>query len=120
MKRWSARQIVALLLTVFVTVGISLSVVQASDMAVKMAMASDMGASGHDGCQGCPGDGNDHGMKAMPCATICVAPVLAVLPQITGTVLVQKPGSLIAVRVTLLDGRALPPDPHPPRPTDIG
>jgi hypothetical protein len=120
MKRWLARQLIALLLTVFVTVGVSLSTVQASDMTVKMAMVSDMGAPGHGDCQGCPSGGNNDGMKAMPCATICVAPVLAVLPQVTAMALVQKPGSLMAVRVALLDGRASPPDPPPPRPTDIG
>lgn len=120
MKRWSARQLVALFLAVFVTVGMSLSAVQASDMTAKMAMASDMGASSHGGCDGCPGGGNDDGMKAMPCATVCVAPVLAVLPQVVGMVLVQRPGSPIVARVALLDGRASPPDPHPPRPTSIG
>ncbi|EFI53379.1 MULTISPECIES: hypothetical protein [Afipia] len=120
MKRWSATQLVALFLAVFVTVGMSLSAVQASDMTAKMAMASDMGAPGHNGCDCCPSGGNDNDMKAMPCAAFCVAPVLAVLPQVTGMALVQRPGSPIAARVALLNGRASPPGPHPPRPASIG
>ena len=53
MKRFGLQQIFALLLTVFVTTGMGMSVVQASDMAVKMAMTTDMNSSGHGGCNGC-------------------------------------------------------------------
>ena len=118
MNHWSARQVFALFLAVFVTVGMSLSVVQATGMTVKMATASDMGASGHDGCQRCSTGGGD-GMKAMSCTTVCLAPVLAVLPQAAPVMLVHKPVSY-AVRYLLLHGRTSPPDPYPPRPTSIG
>ncbi|OYX71159.1 MAG: hypothetical protein B7Y95_13545 [Rhizobiales bacterium 32-66-11] len=117
MKLWSARQLVALFLAVFVTAGTSLSAVQASDMTVKMAMASDVGGSGHDPCQGCPA--GDDGMKAISCAAICVAPVLAVLPEAEPVMLVHKTVSFIT-RYPLLHGKTSPPEPYPPRSIDIG
>ncbi len=64
MNRWSLRQGFALLLAVFVTVGMGLSVVRANDMAVKMAMMSDMGADGQDDCPNClhlPDEGRSQG-----------------------------------------------------------
>ena len=119
MKLWSARQLVALFLAVFVTVGTSLSAAQASDMTVKMEMAFDMGGSGHDPCQGCPAGGGDDGMKAISCAAICVAPMLAVLPLAEPVMLVHKTVSFMA-RYPLLNGKASPPEPYPPRPIEIG
>ncbi|MFG1413560.1 hypothetical protein V5G24_20840 [Xanthobacter sp. VTT E-85241] len=119
MKLWSARKLVALFLAVFVTVGTSLSAVQVSDMTVKMAMASDMGGSGHDGCPGCPAGGGDDGMKAISCTAVCVIPVLAVLPHAEPVMLVHKTVSFIT-RYRLLHGKTSPPEPYPPRPVDIG
>lgn len=116
MKHWSARQALALFLAVFVTVGIGVSTSQASDMAAKMTMAVDMGASGDQGCPACPG--GDDGDKAMPCSVACVAPVLAVLPQATAIILAQRARPVRALYL-LLRGRAPPPDPYPPRSTDI-
>lgn len=119
MKRCSARKLVALLLAVFVTVGMSLSAVQASGMSAKMAMASDMLGSVHDGCPGCPTSGGNDGMKATACGIVCVAPVLAVLPEGASMAAVQKPASF-PVPEPLLRGRRAQPDPYPPRTTDIG
>ena len=114
MKSWSTRQILALFLSVFLSIGMSLSVVQAADMTAKMAMAS--GASGHDGCSDCTDGGGD--MKVMACKSICVAPIVALFPQARPVTLVSKPGPF-AARYPLLYGRLSPPDPYPPRPTDI-
>lgn len=119
MKTRLARQLVVMFLAVFVTVGMGLSVAQATDMTAKMAMASDMDGSGHDGCQGCPA-GGDNGMKAMTCTPICVAPILAaVLAQAAPAMMVHKPVSF-AARYPLLHGRTSPPDPYPPRFVHIG
>jgi hypothetical protein len=118
MKRWSIRQIFVLFLAVFVTTGMGLSVVRANDMALTMAMPSDMGASGHDGCAGCPG-GDSSGAKAMPCAVTCVAPVLALLPQVAPTPVAPVAATYPAYGA-VLHGRAPVPDPGPPRTTDIG
>jgi hypothetical protein len=119
MNTWSVRQLVAILLAVFVTVGMSFSAAQATDMSVKMAMASDMGGSGHDGCQGCPAGGGDDGMKAMICTPTCIAPVLAILTQSEPVMPVHQPVSFVA-RYLLLHGRTSPPDPYPPRFIHIG
>ncbi|USJ28533.1 hypothetical protein [Ensifer adhaerens] len=119
MKRWSARKLVAMFLAVFVTVGMSLSAVQATDMSVKMAMTTDMSGSTHDGCPGCPNGGGDHGMKAMMCSVVCAVPVVAVLPQGTSMPAVPQP-IFFTARDSLLHGTRAPPDPYPPRTIDIG
>jgi len=111
-------------LAVFMTAGFALSAVQATDMAAKMAMASDMGtstngASTNNACQGCPTQDSDDCTKAMSCTAACVAPVLAVLPQGVPAMLLAKPSSS-GTAYPLLHGWASPPDPYPPRPTDIG
>lgn len=118
MNNWSVRQIFAIVLAVFVTMGMSLSVVQANDMAVKMATSSDMAVAGHGDCHGC--DGGDAGKtKAMVCTIACVTPVAGVL-QIGPVVEISAPAKLGLPRTALLLGTTLPPDPYPPRSTDIG
>ncbi|ETR79353.1 hypothetical protein X566_00115 [Afipia sp. P52-10] len=119
MERWSARKLVAMFLAVFVTVGMSLSAVQASGMSAQMAMASDMTGSAHDGCPGCPNGGGDDGMKAMVCGVVCAVPILAMLPEGASMPAAQKADSYPA-RDAFLHGRRAPPDPYPPRTTDIG
>jgi hypothetical protein len=116
MKRWSVRQLFAFFLAAFVAAGMSASAVQASAMAVKMGMASDMGAAGKS-CDGCKGS---DGAKTMNCAPACVAPTFAMLPQIEPTRLAQTATKLPLPGSTLLLGSTSPPDPYPPRPTDIG
>jgi hypothetical protein len=114
MIRWSIRQAFALLLTVFVTLGMGLSAVQASSMAVKMATMPAMGMSAHDDCQGC--DGSKFAKdEAVACAATCVAPVAAVLPQMGLAAVDFVPASLVPPEATLLAGVALPFDPDPPR-----
>lgn len=117
MACFPARQAFALFLGILVTLGMSLSVVQAGDMATKMAMTSDMGASGHDGCNGCGGDAD--GAKAMACMSVCVSPVLAVLPQASPMTFDQPRGFSLRPHARLL-GHVFTPDPHPPRPNDLG
>ncbi|RUO99840.1 hypothetical protein [Hyphomicrobium sp.] len=118
MKRWSAQKLVALCLAVFVTVGMGVSVIEASGMSAKMPMVAHMVMSGHDGCQGCLGSGDD-GMKTMACRAVCATPVFAVLSESASVPTVQKP-IFNAARDPLLRGRESPPDPYPPKPTDIG
>ena len=119
MKRWSARQLFALFLAVFVTVGMSLSAVQASGMATKTPMASGMSGAGHDGCQECSGRNGNDSAKVMVCASVCAAMVVAELPQPAPATQFEKP-VLFTVRHAVLHGRASAPDPYPPRPIDIG
>jgi hypothetical protein len=119
MERWSTRRFVALFLAVFVAAGMSLSAAQATGTSMKMAMVSDMTGSMHDGCPGCPNGGGDDGMKAMACSVVCATPVLAVLPEGVSVPLVQRPVPF-TVRDSFLHGTRTPPDPYPPRTTDIG
>jgi len=118
MKRWSSRRLSALLLAVFLALGMTLSAVQASDMAAKMAMASNMGATGQGGCDAC-GGGDDGNTKADTCIPMCTASVPALLPS-----------GFVATAPDVADphvpgyrfvrGRTPSPDPYPPRFTDFG
>ncbi|MGV1955516.1 hypothetical protein ACQZ5G_01310 [Agrobacterium sp. 22-214-1] len=106
-------------LAVFVAVGMSLSVAEATMMSMKMAMASDMSGSMHDGCPDCPKGSGDDGMKAMVCSVVCATPILAVLPEGVSVPVVEQHASL-PKGDSLLHGTRAPPDLHPPRTTDIG
>jgi hypothetical protein len=118
MNRWSLRQGFALLLAVFVTVGMGLSVGRANDMAVKMAMMLDMGADGQGDCANCLHLPDKAGAKATSCATVCAEPAIAhqhdVPPRVVALV-----APIRLADVAALHGRALQPDPHPPRTSDI-
>lgn len=117
MTNWSVRQILAIVLAVFVTVGVSLSVVQASDMAIKMATTSDMGASGHGDCNGC-GDNDAGKAKPMVCTIAC--PVFAALPQVDPVAEISTPTKLALPKTPLLLGSIASLDPYPPRSINIG
>ena len=116
-----SRQIFALLLGVFVALGMSPAPVQAGGMVGKMAkmiVTSGMDASGYGDCGGCAG-GDGGGAKAMACGTICIAPVFAVPPQALTMPVV--PARVISWRQDPHPhGRASPPDPYPPRSGDLG
>ena len=118
MNRWSLRQGFTLLLAVFVTVGMGLSVVLANDMAVKMAMMSDMGADGQGDCPNCLHVPEKNGAKATFCATVCAEPAMAHQPEAPPRVVALITAVRVA-SVAALHGRALQPDPHPPRTSDI-
>jgi hypothetical protein len=117
MKHWLARKLFALLLAVFIAAGMSLSVAQATSMTAKTVTMYEMDMPDHGDCQDCPDQHTDKGMKA--CGVVCATTVFAVLPAAT---LMPAPHKLAfsAARDPLLHGRALPPDPYPPRTSDIG
>jgi predicted metal-binding membrane protein len=117
MARWRLRQVFALTLGLLVALGMSLSAVQAGDMAAKMAMASGMTGSGHGDCGGCDDGGS---AKDMPCAPACMTPVsAAMLPQ-AWSVTVRQTSDLSTRPYLHRLGRAPAPDPTPPRPGDLG
>jgi hypothetical protein len=119
MKSWSIRQILVLVLAVFVTVGIGASVVQASTMAAKMTMASDMGVSSHKDCHDC--DGGDTGkMKPMVCTVTCVTPVSIAAPHVGPVAITVASVKHVLPRAPLWLGSTSPPDPYPPRNLEIG
>ncbi|HZZ62069.1 MAG TPA: hypothetical protein VFE63_13005 [Roseiarcus sp.] len=120
MNRWSLRQALVLLLAVFVTTGMGLSAVRANDMAAKMAMPSGMGAAaGHAGCQHCPDGAGKGGAKATPCATVCGALIMPRHHDPEPTIMAPT-AAVYPASLALRHGRALRPDPHPPRTSDIG
>jgi hypothetical protein len=118
MNRGSFRQGFALLLAVFVTVGMGLSVVRANDMAVKIAMMSDMGADGQDDCANCLHLPGKAGARVTLCATVCAQPAIAHQHE-TPPRVVALVAAIRLANVAALHGRALRPDPHPPRTSDI-
>lgn len=95
-----------------------LSVARASGMAAKMATMSDMAMSDHGDCHRCP-DQHDSGMKAMACGTVCAAAVVGPLPAAVLVPTGQKAAS-VAAHERQLTSSAWPPDPDPPRTSDIG
>jgi hypothetical protein len=115
MRHWSVRQVFALFLAVFLTAGITSSYVQSSDMAAKMA--SDMGAMDNGDCKACLPTGGGNG-KAMICVSGCVTPVLAVLPQAEPMAIGEVPIYFTVLHPSL-HGTEPPPNPSPPRTTDI-
>ena len=118
MKHRSVRQLVLVLLAVFVAAGMGLSVAQASGMTARMATMSDMTMPDHGDCQGCPDQPGDGGMKAMACGSVCAAPVIAPLPLATALPAGESLAFVAALDL-FLNGRTLPPDPDPPRTSDI-
>ena len=116
MKRWSSRRVFALLLGVFLALGMSLSAVQAGDMTVKMTLASHMGDSGQGGCDGC-GGGDDGNMKTANCMPICTASSTALPPTEVAAFATSADDPPIP-GIRLSHGRASSPDPYPPRSTD--
>jgi hypothetical protein len=78
-------------------------------------MVMDMSDAAHGPCHGCP-DGDDG--KAVACHNMCLAPILAVAPQIapTNSVGAQR---LFASFEPLFRGRTSAPEPYPPKSSDI-
>ena len=124
MNHWTRNKFFILLLGVFVTLSMGLSNVAANTMTLKMPMTSEMassmssgmsGDSGQKDCGGCGGTDS----KAMVCAAGFVASVPAVLDQIdiSRTKVTLLSFSAKALRLTSLTD---PPDPYPPRTSDIG
>lgn len=116
---WLRRTFTSILGLVFAA-SMSVSAVQATDMAVRMTMASAVGVAADDvKCPDC-----DHGnrdMKTMDCRlAVCGAPGVATLASTP----------VVAVRIDALDlpvraqpslvGWAHAPDPYPPRPSTLG
>jgi hypothetical protein len=114
---WPTRKVFALVLAAFVAAGLGLSAVQASDMAVKMSMSSDMDMSHEGGCAPCPDEGSDGGK--MFCPPLCVVPVFALAPQGLSAVAGASPSRIQPAPCIFLHGRQQSPDPYPPRTTGL-
>jgi len=98
----------------------SVSAVQATEMAAKMTMASAIGVTAADGkCPDC-----DHGssdMKSMDCRlAVCGVPGVATLASTLVVVAQTDEFDLPVLAQPSLVGWAHPPDPYPPRPSTLG
>lgn len=116
MKHWSSRQIIALFLGVFLALGMSLSAVQAGEMAVQMAMAGDVDMSGQGDCDGC----GDDSVDAVTCSPmLSCSGMAALLPAAGGLVATQTIKQVTPVSGVARDLTA-PPDPYPPKSLNLG
>lgn len=109
MKRTTCRRGFMLMLGLMVAMGMSLSVVEASAMAVGMAMSEKM--PGMDGCNACK-DGPD-GTK-MTCDASCIAPMNATMPLFDISLVEAPKDRPVPPPGTPCDWMAAP-NPHPPK-----
>ena len=117
----SARRVLTFVLAVLVTLSLSLSTVAAGNMAsemAKMAAMPDMKSSMSGACQKCSSK-SDHAAMIAPCGTACVTPAAAMLPQDSPAAFALALIDFLK-RTSLLQGRASPPEPYPPRSSNIG
>ena len=113
MTRAPFRQVFVLMLGLLMALGMSLSVVQASNMAVGMTMAGQqMSGSGMGDCGLCK-DGPS-GAKIMVCDAACAAPVNATVPQFAA-LLINLPVDHPLSQSPILSGWTASPNPHPPK-----
>ena len=119
MRYWSIRKLTALVLAVFVAAAMGLSAAQASGTTTKMATMIQMDMSHHGGCQGNSDNASGGGLKATACCAVCTTLAIAPLPEATHLTISGAPVSF-ASQEPLLHGRTSPPDPYPPRTSNIG
>ncbi|HET6618790.1 MAG TPA: hypothetical protein VFG64_02550 [Dongiaceae bacterium] len=101
-----------LMLGLFLALGMSLSVVQASMLAGMSMSGQQMSATGMGDCGSCT-DG-PMGAKVMTCDASCAASVNATLPQFTA-LLIQRPVDRPLSHSPVLSGWTASPNPHPPQ-----
>ena len=112
MRRWQFRQAYTLMFGLLVALGMSLSAVQASNMAADMVMPGhQMSADGTGNCNGC-NDGP--GGTMMVCDATCVAPATATLPQ-SLALLIERPADRPVSQGPTPSSWTASPNPHPPK-----
>jgi hypothetical protein len=117
MRRTPLRNVCVQMLGLLLALGMSLSVVQASDMAVNMAMSGDhMSVSGMGDCTSCK-DGPG-GARMMACDVACVMAMNATMPQFV-VLLIQRAVDRPVSQPSAPSGWTASPNPHPPKPTSI-
>lgn len=113
MNCWISRRIITCLLGIALSVGLTLSAVQASNMTVDKAIAGEMTPSGSGDCDGC---GSEDTANFSSCHSVC-ASTNFVGPMPEKFARQSEPGQPVRVDSTPLHSTAFSPDPHPPRPT---
>jgi hypothetical protein len=112
MRDRPSRRILALFLGVFLALGAGLSAIQAGEMGLQKAMASDAGASGQGGCDGC--GGSDDSSNAISCSSALSCSSAAVLPVANNFAQPQPVDRPLPI-AGFARGLSAPPDPYPPR-----
>ena len=118
MRYRSVRQLFLLVLGVMVSLGIGVSTVASNDFAMRsvrlVAVMDDMVA------MGCQDSDKEWPCAAnMPCAVVCGGPVIALPPPAAS---LEQAGLVLDFETVLarsLAGSSPPPEPSPPRTTDI-
>ena len=113
MSCWTSRRIIACLLGVMLSVGLTLSAVQASDMTVSMSLAGEMAPSNGGDCDGC---GSEDTANFGSCHSVC-ASTNFVMPVPEKFARQSEPGQPFRVESPALHSTTFSPAPHPPRPT---
>jgi hypothetical protein len=116
MKRSSLRKAIALFLGVFLVLGMTLSAVQAGEMAVQMVAMDSSDTMSPSGCNGC-GDGDAD--LAGTCLPMCMGASAALLPSDDIMMVLENSASLYP-NSTISHERVFSPDPHPPKSNDLG
>ncbi len=115
MTRLSPKHFILVLLAVLLTAGFSLSAAQVGVMPVWITGAG-MGKMADSTMKGdCKACLKDTGSKQ--CQPVCIAPVVAVLPQDLAVTAVPRLEQPTALPTPFLRGRGFLPDPLPPRPS---
>lgn len=114
-----SKRLIVLLLAVFVTAGIGMSAVQASNMNLKMMnMAHDMSMSGSNNCHDCGNQGDAKGVAACV-APACVAPLASLATSTAEQNIGLKSVHHLQQDLALI-GTGSEPSPYPPRTSHIG
>ena len=109
----SVKHLLAALLAIFAVAAMSVSAVQAGVMSIEMMTSDDgMASSSGDCLMPCPGE-QDYA-DAMGWPPVCVAPVVAVLPEIPALKIITASHPYVFTQSPRL-GRESLPDPYPPR-----
>jgi hypothetical protein len=109
----AVRRLLAILVTVSLTLGPAVNGVHASSMGTKMAMISVGDAHANGDCNDCPGS---KGGLSLGACSVCCAGVPAVSPDVTATDFLPAETQR-DVTSSFLTDHHIPPDPYPPRPT---
>ena len=119
MKSRLFRRGFAFALGLLIALGMSLSAVQATGMAVKMALAAKMDAKQNGDCSdGCGAPGHNSA-KGTACTSVCVTPIVAVLSPALSVTVAHAADVGFGPDPRLHDWVSSP-DPYPPRSKDLG
>lgn len=114
MTRWSQHRIRALLLTLLLAVGMSVTFVQGGLMAAEMVASAE--AYAPTGCDGCTDEAGDAGM--LTCPSVCAAAHGLLPDELAATPALFQ--TTFGLASSILSGRANRPDHGPPKPLILG